>query len=677
MVSDSARLRRSRALRALAASGDAYWEHDLRSDALWFSSQFHEMLGFGPETAPTDTTTSRARIHPDDLPRYVADHEAAVAHMGRFTYEMRYLDAEGRWRWLRGRCRVLPDAAGVPAWITGVVSEVQAQKAQELERDEHRRRLEASVRERTASLEAALQLAESRRREAEHANQAKSRFLAHMSHEIRTPLNGVLGLTELALRAATSPEQQRFLTTAHESGQSLLQLINDVLDLSRIESGRVELRTRRFDPSQLVADAMRSVLPLARRRDLLTIFDWHGDTPWVEGDDGAIRQIVVNLLGNAIKFTEEGRIALETWLSAADSGRCRLMIRISDTGPGVPPERRAAIFEPFVQGDETLARAHAGAGLGLAIARRLADSMRGRLTLECPDSGGAVFTFEVELPVVEVPEAHRLPEPPPPGLVWLVYQRAPGGRWMSAQLQRLGWRTEVHYGLSVALDKARDAATALPDAVVITEQALQPDSDLAALRAAFPRACLHLLVRPDWNAPEIAEQVDRVRAAVMVAPPVPAQLRRLGVPPERTPAVVNERTAVREDAEVLLVEDNEVNQLLGREFLSALGLRVRLAIDGHEAVRACLERTPALVLMDLQMPRMDGLQATRRLRAMQQAGTWTGCPIVVLTAHVGPEDRQACYAAGADGLLTKPLVLDTLRETLARWIPMRSAKGSV
>ena len=370
-------LEHARVQRAAAASGDGYWERDLRTDRIWYSSRFNEIFGFAPGAAPTDPLDARTRIHPEDLPRYVADHDDAIARVGVFTYEIRYLDAAGEWRWMRGRGQVFADDSGRAAWVTGVVAEVQALKQEQLERERRQQELEELVRVRTVGLQVALAQAEARQHEAERANLAKSRFLAHMSHEIRTPLNGVLGLTELAMRTATSAEQRRFLETAHDSGQTLLRLINDVLDLSRIEAGHVELRPRPFDPSELLAAAMRSLISMTRRReDLLMVFDWHGDTPWVLGDDSALRQVMVNLLGNAIKFTERGRIALEAWLSPAGEGRCRLKVQVSDTGPGVAPDRRAAIFEPFVQGDDTLARSHGGAGLGLAIAHHLVHAMR-------------------------------------------------------------------------------------------------------------------------------------------------------------------------------------------------------------------------------------------------------------------------------------------------------------
>ena len=658
--------------RAACASGDGYWEHDLRTGLIWYSPRFNVTFGFAADRPAPTLPLARAHIHPDDAPRYFALRDAALAARGRFEYEVRYLDATQSWRWMHGRGQVFTNVLGEPEYIAGVVTEIQAEKEAALARDRREHELESLVRERTASLQAALALAEQRQQEAESANIAKSRFLAHMSHEIRTPLNGVLGLTELALRVAQSPEQRRYLETSHQSGQALLRMIDDVLDLSRIEAGNVELRLRHFDPAQVLAEALRSLLPLARRRDLLMVFDWVGDVPWVDGDDGALRQIVINLLGNALKFTERGQISMIIEARPDGDARVALTVTVSDTGPGVPEGRRAEIFEAFVQGDDSLSRAHGGAGLGLAIASRLAQAMGGSLQLDCPPDGGSVFTLCLGLPVVPVPEGKRLDAPPAPGRAWVVYQRSPGGRWMAAHLARLGWQAEVIYGLANAVERARAGTTPAPDAVLVAEQALLPGIDLNELRAALPQAQLRLLIRPDWHDPALEAQAARLHIQTLVAPVTPAQLQRLGADEDIVAESEAEQRdnppALRPQADVLLVEDNPVNQLVGQEFLRALGLDVRVVDGGEAALAACLARTPALVLMDLQMPGMDGLEATRRLRALQQEGRWPGAPIVALTAHASANERAACRAAGMDGVLTKPLALDTLRRQLARWL---------
>ncbi|MBP6902337.1 MAG: response regulator [Burkholderiaceae bacterium] len=672
-----------RCQRALAASHDGFWERDLQQGTVWYSPSFRAMFGFGPDEPGPARGKVRERVHPDDRDGFVAAYEQALRTLGEFAYEVRFLDAHQRWRWVRGRGRVWGDDQGRPQFVGGAVTDIDEQKTTQLALAEQQRALEALVAERTANLEAALALAERRRQEAEQANAAKSRFLAHMSHEIRTPLNGVLGLTELALRNAQGGEQRRFLHTAHQSAQAVLQTISDVLDLSRIESGRTELQPRPFDPTQVLADTLRAAMPLARRRELLLMFDWQGEEGGVFGDAGALRQIVTNLLGNAIKFTDVGTVSLLGQAQRLDDGLVALQITVADSGPGIPEHRRAQVFEPFVQGDPGLSRGHGGAGLGLAIATRLAEAMDGRLQLHCPEGGGSVFTLALQLPMAPLPAASPaaarpgqppLPELPPPGLAWLVYPRPEGGAWLARRLQRLGWRTELQDGVAQALAQARGLAPAQqPDLVLVAEPALDPEASLGLLRECLPGARLRLLVRPDWHDPRVEAQASALQITPMIAPLLPAQLRRIHAADHEVAEAEadlrhGDEVVLPAGAEVLLVEDNEVNQLVGQELLRALGLQPRLAADGEAALAACLQRPPALVLMDLQMPGMDGLETTRQLRRLQQAGRWPGAPIVALTAHASPEDHAACRLAGMDGVLTKPLQLSTLRRRLARWL---------
>ncbi|MDT7837359.1 PAS domain-containing hybrid sensor histidine kinase/response regulator [Aquabacterium sp. OR-4] len=662
-----------RCQRALASSRDGYWEHHLHTGGVWYSTSFLRLFGFAPDAPMPSMAQAHQRLHPDDCSRILDAYRSAVASCGDFDYEVRYLDAHNLWRWVRGRGQVWPDADGRPEVISGAVTDVHQEKLAQLSLAAQQQALEALVHERTARLEAALALAEERRQEAERAAAAKSRFLAHMSHEIRTPLNGVLGLTELALRSADTPELQRFLSAAHQSGQALLQTISDVLDLSRIESGHAGLRRKPFDATQALADTLRAVMPLARQRDLMLLFDWVGDSHWLQGDPGSLRQIVTNLLGNAVKFTPQGSVSLRGETRRGADGRVALEVQVIDTGPGIAPERRAQVFEPFVQGDDSLSRGHGGAGLGLAIATLLAEAMEGQLTLDCPDGGGSVFTLRLLLDEAEAPAQAPEPPAPPPGLAWLVYHREDAGQWLAQRLQRLGWQTRVLDSVAEASRLAQQAEAPGPDLVLLAEPALQPGIDLRVLRELLPQAQLRLLVRPDWRDTALESAASALQIRPLVAPLTPRQLRHIltnaddGLGGDTTDAH-HAAPALQADATVLLVEDNEVNQLVGQELLHALGLHTTLAGNGASALTACLERPPSLVLMDLQLPGMDGLETTRRLRAMQRDRRWPGAPIVALTAHASPEDHAACRAAGMDGVLTKPLQLDTLRRRLARWL---------
>ncbi|WP_395702409.1 response regulator [Aquabacterium sp.] len=659
--------------RALAGSRDGHWERDLLSGGIWYSESFFELLGLKPDDLPNVRGAATARVHLDDRRRFREAYDDAIRTLGRFDYEVRYLHGDGSWRWIRGRGRVWPGPDGQARFITGTVSDVHAEKTALLALEQQRQQLEALVAERTAGLQAALALAEQRQREAEMANAAKSIFLAQMSHEIRTPLNGVLGLTELALRQAEAPSQRRYLETSQQSGQALLRVINDVLDFSRIEAGGVELQPRPFDMPQLLADALRGVMPLVTGRPLALLYDWRGAHERMVGDGRLVQQILNNLLGNAIKFTEQGHISVCGESRLAPDGRLQVSVRIEDTGPGIAPAQRERVFEAFVQGDERLSRAHGGTGLGLAIARRLARAMGGELALDPQYENGTAMLLTLTLRA-------SLDPPAPAGLpgagchVWLVYPNALAAAWTEARFERLGGSAETVTTLAAAIEAAQALARGeptprrAPQLVLVAEQALGPESRLQPLHDALPQAALHLVIRPDWYQPAIEAESRLLGIGHELVPFTPATLRALvagaGQPVHpQAPAPL-----LRRDADVLLVEDNPVNQLVGSEFLRALGLRVRIANEGTEALQACQAQPPDLVLMDLQMPGMDGLEATRRLRAMQQQALWPGAPIVALTAHAGDADRRACAAVGMDAVLTKPLTLDTLQRELARWL---------
>jgi PAS domain S-box-containing protein len=793
-MADDELLQRLQRLERLAlGSRDGYWERDLKRGTSWYSPSFRAMFGFAEGELPNDRDVVNARIHRDDIAAFLARYDTALAQLAPFTYEVRYLDAAGQWRWVRGRGRVWPGADGTAEFITGAISDVHAEKTaqeslralgerferaidasaeglfervigepgmymsdryleltgdtretaptepeqlvkrlhpddiaryrsivgtamrsgqrwelayrfrhadgeyrwyrqrgraergpdgrtvvtgmladvhaqtlqqQELERT--RTQLEALVAERTERLQTALALARHRQREAERADAAKSRFVAHMSHEIRTPLNGVLGMLELAQRGALEPEQQRYLETARRAGDMLLQTINGVLDFSRIEAGRIELRPAPFDLASAIVETMRSVMPTARDRPVVQRFDWIGPEPQLVGDEGAVRQILMNLVGNAAKFTREGHVSVTVTTADRGAGMLDVAVAVEDSGPGIPQPLRARIFDAFEQGDDSLAREHGGTGLGLAIARALARAMHGDITLDAPAGGGSRFTLQLQLRTK--PDSENPAPRATPGLAWLVATSRLGGPWLARRLQRLGWRT-------LLLDTGEQLMAVLresdewPTQVLVSEYGLTPRLDLAALRRALPNAAIDLIIRPDWHEPVRERQARALGIGSILAPMTPKDLAGMGRPPAPPSAAAAASTNPwPPGAEVLLVEDNPVNQLIGQEFLQALGLPVRTADDGESALVACLEKPPSIVLMDLQMPGMDGLEAARRLRQLQAEQRWPGAPIIALTAHAADSDRHACLAAGMNEMLTKPLGLETLRQMLLKFL---------
>jgi len=785
--------------RALDSSLDGHWERDLRDGTIWFSDGFCSLFGFRAGELSNDLSVLVARLHPDDLPGLATRYQRALDDLQPFGYELRFLDQQGRWRWVRGRGRVWPGDDGRPAVVAGAVSDIHEtkqallalermterfglaasvadtsvfermldedemvmsdhlfqrlgyapgeiasrrsalvelihpqdeaayhrsvlaasqrlapldvslrmrcksgeyrwlrQKAQPhklrdgrvrvtgvlidvheqmcareaLERD--RAQLEQVVAERTARLEEALAQAEQRRAEADRAHAAKSRFLAHMSHEIRTPLNGALGLTELALRVAESTAQRRYLELALQSGQALLALIEDVLDVSRLEAGALQLADEPFDLSDTVAEAMRSMVTSTRSSDLAWRLDWVGDTCWVRGDAARVRQILVNLLGNAAKFTERGEIRVVVQAGTPDTGgRCAVQIEVQDTGPGIAADQLHSLFGAFVQGDASLARRHGGSGLGLTIARALAKAMGGDLDARSKPGEGATFHLRMNLAAAPDP---RTPIDLAPALAWFVYPSADAAQWLGRRYQRLGWQTAQQPDVAAcmaAAQAAQEQGAPLPRLVIIAASALGDDSDLTALRATLPAAHLVILIRADWQQPAIEQRALALGITLAMTPLTPRDLRVLGAAAQAAAATAAPApTPLPAIAgHVLLVEDNAVNRLIGEEFLKTLGLAVRTVNDGAECLDACAEAAPELVLMDIQMPVMDGLEATRRLRRLQQQGVLPNFPIIALSAHALAGDREQAAAAGMDAYLTKPILLDTFRDALAPWLP--------
>jgi signal transduction histidine kinase/CheY-like chemotaxis protein len=645
--------------RAAESAHDGLWEVWPRTGETWYSDRFGGLLGLAPGELPADLAALTARIHPEDLPLWRHGWQAAVDDGAPILLQLRLQDRDHRWRWVVLRARCWPGGGAATEVVAGAMTDVHEQFLSQ-------QALEREVAERTASLARAVAEAERRREDAQHAQTAQARFLAHMSHELRTPLAGLLSLVDLARRVATEPPQRRYLEVAMQSGHTLLRTIEQVLDLVRLRDGELPFADEPFDVSEAAAEVLRGVMPLVRSKGLAVHYDWVGEPAWVRGDEPRVRQVLSNLVGNAAKFTERGHIGLRGRIES-QGGRAQLHIEVEDSGPGLPPDRIGQVFDPFVQGDASLSRSHGGTGLGLAIARDLARRMGGEITLRSVPGRGS--TFALTLPLASAPD----PDPAPVaagGLAWVVFDPAGGFTWLPRRLQRIGWTVELLPDTAAAIEHAgRRGADPPPALVVLVERGAGDVQDLSDLRAALPQAHISLLIRPDWNDPQ-TERVARGQGMTLDVMPLTPRDLRLMTAPRPDPASAPTATGPAPVAgHVLVVEDNAVNRMIAEEFLHTLGLRARTAEDGAQALEACAAEPPRLVLMDLQMPVMDGLAATRALCERQRRGELPPFPIVALTAHAMDTDVQACRAAGMQGYLTKPLLLDALRAELARWFP--------
>ena len=650
---------------AIRSANLCIWEYDMPGGTLESSREtltnVWESFGYDLLDPPPSVASV---IHPEDLVGVGQQIMACLSgESPAFESEHRVRHYDGSYHWILGRGVALRDSDGRPTRFVGTSIDINAIK-----------RIEADL------LRA--------REAAESANRAKDEFLANVSHEIRTPMNAILGMTELALDSARSDHQKQLLATVRSAARNLLNIINDLLDFSKIAAGKLALDELDFSLRAALSEVVRALAPRAQRKGLELVCDVHADAPdALFGDVGRLRQVLMNLIGNALKFTAQGEVVVQvTHLrNVANVDMVSLRFTVRDTGIGIARDKQVAIFRAFEQEDASTTRKFGGTGLGLTISSQLVGLMGGEITVDSEPGRGSTFAFTANFARSSRPESSALAASPEllEGLRVLVVDDNETNR--RVLVERLTeWRMRpmaVGNAASAVEALARADDSGAPYSLVLLD-ARMPDIDgislAAELQARFGSAAQRLILLSSDDDPVLparsreagiqgyllkpvqqSELLETIWAVMNMPADGLAEVRSGSTP--RSQPVFGTRTALR----ILVAEDNELNVALLRELLSKAGHRAEFAGDGRAALGLLTANAYDLLLLDLHMPEMDGFEVVQAIRE-QELGTNQHLPIVALTARSSNRDRERCLAAGMDDFLSKPIEADTLWAAIER-----------
>jgi len=600
--------------------------------------------------------------HPDDIANDKAQANRLVAgEIVTYQLEKRYLHKDGSVIHCLRCVSLVRNGEGKPLYFVSQVQDISERKA-----------AERQVREARLAAEA--------------ASKAKSEFLANMSHEIRTPMNGILGMTDLILETELSRDQRESLGLVKSSADALLTVINDILDFSKIEAGKLDIDPMPFFLGEVLGDSLKALAHRAHAKGLELAYDLHPDLPeLVVGDAGRIRQVLTNLVGNSVKFTDKGEVVVRVELIGDNSNHYRVRYSISDTGIGIPREKLRSIFEPFTQVDGSTTRKYGGTGLGLTITARLVELMGGRIWAESEVGHGSTFHFEICFDKARESIARKVVVPADlRGVaVLIVDDNTTNRRVLSELVRRWGALPTCVESGAQALTELRRAMVAGASYPLVLLDAMMPEMDGFTVAEkvkrdpAIANTTILMLTSADGQG-DAARCREVGISAYLIKPVKPTELNQAiaaALPSATiTPVLppINVVTPTSRPLRVLLAEDNAVNRLVVVRLLEKLGHTITIAHDGHEAVTAFAVHSFDIILMDVQMPQMDGFEATVAIREIEKTAGGH-MPIVAMTAHAMKGDRERCMANGMDDYIAKPIQRAELFRVL-NWVADQSSR---